>query len=90
MSSPSGDGGAVVCPSCGGTGEDGAFHPCLQCHGDGWIGDTSTGEQSVRDELARALEWARVALASSDDAELVQALGRIQELDRLLKLTQED
>lgn len=27
----------TTCPSCAGTGEDGAFHPCLDCHGDGLV-----------------------------------------------------
>jgi hypothetical protein len=34
-----------TCPSCGGTGDDGAFHPCAQCRGDGVVskgGDAAT------------------------------------------------
>jgi DnaJ-class molecular chaperone len=26
-----------VCSSCGGTGDDGAFHPCSHCRGNGLI-----------------------------------------------------
>jgi hypothetical protein len=27
----------IVCPSCAGTGDDGACHPCLDCRGNGFI-----------------------------------------------------
>jgi hypothetical protein len=78
----------VVCPSCGGTGEDGAFHPCLQCHGDGVISGGDAGAQTARGELGRAIDRARVALAAFDDAELARALREIDLLGERLGLTE--
>jgi hypothetical protein len=86
VSPPSDDRSATVCPSCAGTGEDGAFHPCLQCHGDGFICVAPGDQQSARGELAGALEQARVALAGFNDAELAIALSRIAELSARLEL----
>ncbi len=89
MSAPSDDRSATVCPSCAGTGEDGAFHPCLQCHGDGFINVAPSDQQSARGELAGALEQARVALVGFNDAELAVALSRVAELSARLELPQE-
>jgi hypothetical protein len=76
----------LICPSCGGTGEDGAFHPCLQCHGDGLIPnpERESEEHDARLEISRLLEQARLALVASDDPGLLRALDRLQAMGHRL------